>query len=419
MSQNTLANITSGTLAGSTMVGVFNAALESLSKWWSGSTTPTTGNTGLTSIAGFVWHDTVTNTLKVYDQAATTWIVVGYFDETAKTFTPHINGSQFYATDTGSANAYAVAPTPARTAYDTGLPVFWVAANNSTGASTLNVSSLGTKALVRFDGTAIKANDIVSGATYGTIYDGTSMRLLTAPPAASVIKGTASNLKLSAPGGAKIVTVTADALALVDTSRNGVIETSVSLSLNLAASGANGLDTGSLASSTWYAVWVINNGGTAAALASLSATAPTLPGGVTQKARVGWVRTDGSSNAVAFVQFGRGFQYINTGAGLPQMATGTVGSTSGTYASVAVGAFVPSTAASIRLAVHGDTSVVGVAPNANYGAYNSASIPPPIIVNGNTPNAQIGDMTLESTNIYWFSSGSLSVLYCLGFEDNL
>ncbi len=68
------------------------------------------------------------------------------------------------------------------------------------------------------------------------------------------------------------------------------------------ASGANGLDTGTVAASTWYAVFLIWNPTTrtAAGLFSLSATAPTMPAGYTKKRRLGWVRTDGTSNIEPF-----------------------------------------------------------------------------------------------------------------------
>ena len=69
------------------------------------------------------------------------------------------------------------------------------------------------------------------------------------------------------------------------------------LSLNITSSGANGLDTGSEASNTWYAIYVIGGGGNAtASLLSVSATSPTLPGTYTVQRRIGWVRNDGSSN---------------------------------------------------------------------------------------------------------------------------
>ena len=74
-------------------------------------------------------------------------------------------------------------------------------------------------------------------------------------------------------------------------------------SINTATTGANGLDTGSLSSSTTYYVYVIGKtDGTVAHLASASASAPTMPSGYTLK-RLHWMfLTDGSSHIVGFTQ---------------------------------------------------------------------------------------------------------------------
>jgi hypothetical protein len=76
---------------------------------------------------------------------------------------------------------------------------------------------------------------------------------------------------------------------------------SSTLTADITASGANGLDTGAEAADTWYALFVIGTaGGTVAALLSTSATSPTLPAGYVYKRRIGWVRNNGSSNIHVF-----------------------------------------------------------------------------------------------------------------------
>lgn len=81
---------------------------------------------------------------------------------------------------------------------------------------------------------------------------------------------------------------------------------SINLTVDITASGANGLDTGSEASSTWYSIWAIYNPTTStiAGLLSTSATSPTMPSGYTKKRRVGWVRNNASSNFLKFYQMG-------------------------------------------------------------------------------------------------------------------
>jgi hypothetical protein len=74
-------------------------------------------------------------------------------------------------------------------------------------------------------------------------------------------------------------------------------------------SGNGGLDSGSVAASTWYHVWLIRrpDTGVVDALISTSATGPTLPTNYTQQRRIGSIKTDGSSHIVAFVQNGNEF----------------------------------------------------------------------------------------------------------------
>lgn len=84
----------------------------------------------------------------------------------------------------------------------------------------------------------------------------------------------------------------------------GIILTGIDLTVDIVVSGANGLDDGSEASSTWYAIHVITNddGSSVAGILSVSPTSPTLPVAFTKFRRIGWVRNNGSSNFVEFYQ---------------------------------------------------------------------------------------------------------------------
>ena len=83
---------------------------------------------------------------------------------------------------------------------------------------------------------------------------------------------------------------------------------SSTITVNITSSGANGLDTGSEASNTWYYVWIIKNttSGAVAGLLSTSSSSPTLPSGYTKKRRIGSVRNDGSSDLLNFNMIGNG-----------------------------------------------------------------------------------------------------------------
>lgn len=87
-------------------------------------------------------------------------------------------GLIFQATDSGSANTYAIALTPAVTAYVAGQVFYFKAANASSGASTLNVNALGAKNIKKKNDQDIAAGDIEQNAIVSVIYDGTSFQML-------------------------------------------------------------------------------------------------------------------------------------------------------------------------------------------------------------------------------------------------
>jgi len=83
-----------------------------------------------------------------------------------------------YATDTGVADAYAIAPSPAITAYTTGQIFSFKAAHTNTTASTLAVNGLTTKAITKRGTTALQAGDIIAGQIIVVEYDGTEFQLV-------------------------------------------------------------------------------------------------------------------------------------------------------------------------------------------------------------------------------------------------
>jgi hypothetical protein len=82
-----------------------------------------------------------------------------------------------YAADTGSADTYAIALTPKLLAYTTGMPITFKAANANTGASTLNVDSLGATEIKKNHDQALAAGDIEAGQLVTVIYDGTNFQM--------------------------------------------------------------------------------------------------------------------------------------------------------------------------------------------------------------------------------------------------
>jgi hypothetical protein len=166
--------------------------------------------------------------------------------------------------------------------------------------------------------------------------------------------GNASGVNFTAPGTPNNqVKITADFLSVFNATLGvSALLSSVSVTADVTVSGVNGLDTGSVAANTWYAVFVIYNPTTrtTAALLSTSATAPTLPSGYTYSTRLGWMRTDGSSHFLRALQVGRRAQYVAGSIALPIVFNGgNVGNPSTpTWVSSSISAFFPPTAAQTR-----------------------------------------------------------------------
>lgn len=147
-------------------------------------------------------------------------------------------------------------------------------------------------------------------------------------------------------------TVTAEYVVTTDGS-NRQIHHSLSETVNVANSGANGFDTGTIQANSQNFLWVIaKEDGTVDCLMSASSTAPTMPSGYTYKRRIGAFRADASAQILALKQTGATVLYYN-----PQR-TELNNDTSSTFntwtvASTAAALYrpVPTTAVSVRLAL--------------------------------------------------------------------
>ena len=96
-------------------------------------------------------------------------------------------------------------------------------------------------------------------------------------------------------------------IAMSDGSTVKGFVTSSDITADVTASGANGLDTGSEAATTFYHLFAIGKSdGTLALLLSTSATSPTMPSGYTFKRLLWGVANDASSNFYDFVHLRNG-----------------------------------------------------------------------------------------------------------------
>lgn len=335
----------------------------------------------------------------------------------------------------GTADALTATFVPAVTALTAGIIVYVRAASaNATIAPTFQANATAAKAIVKGNGVSLQPGDIAgAGHWLELAYDATLDKWVLANPATGVaapsMQGARRNLALSATGASAVVTITADGLVMGNGSGQYITDRVVSTSASTATTGAGGLDTGTIAINTWYAVWVICNGVTTSALLSLSSTAPTMPAGYTFKARVGWIRTDASANKypLGFIQHGSKVSYRVAAAtnvtAYPALASG---SSSGVTTAIALGAFVPSTASHINAviasnAVSAPATFFVVGPSAASTTNNSLVLSYAGMFPGNTQYAHGAPVCiqLESMNIYYNSNTTAIELKAAGWEDNL
>lgn len=83
-----------------------------------------------------------------------------------------------YVADTGVANTYAIAPSPAITAYAAGQVFVWKAVNANTAASTLNVNALGAVALKTAVGGALTGGEITANSILIVVHNGTDFNII-------------------------------------------------------------------------------------------------------------------------------------------------------------------------------------------------------------------------------------------------
>lgn len=88
------------------------------------------------------------------------------------------NGTYVVAADTGAADAYAIACSPAVGAYAAGQAFKFIAVNANTGASTLAVNGLAATAIRKYGTVALIKGDILAGQAVEVFYDGTNFQLI-------------------------------------------------------------------------------------------------------------------------------------------------------------------------------------------------------------------------------------------------
>lgn len=152
-----------------------------------------------------------------------------------------------------------------------------------------------------------------------------------------------------------------------DSSNTYDIVVSVPLVINTAFKGAGGLDTGTLAANTLYAVFVIfdtTNQVPVSSVFSLSATDPVMPStrGVTYGAfrRVGWIRTNATSQITDFYMVGNSHERTVTYSLTKGDAVILTAGNSDTFTPITLMAgFVPSTSTRVKFVYQFNNALAG------------------------------------------------------------
>ena len=144
--------------------------------------------------------------------------------------------------DTGAADAYLVAtPYTSGVTYTHGLHVRFRAVNANTAASTLNVNSLGVKAIKRYNGDALTLGDITAGMIVDAVYNSTAGYFVMT----GALGGVATAAAASATAAASSATAAASSASDASTSA-----TAAASSATAAAASAASINLPALAGAT-------------------------------------------------------------------------------------------------------------------------------------------------------------------------
>lgn len=310
----------------------------------SGPTAPTT------TVAGMQWFDTANNIFKQRNVTNTAWI--DRWDMTDTQLADIANDVQ----------AFGIGATAITLLTDLNSPL-----NDKGGASRVNSSTANLPstwgsddgvALTFFTADANNGTQLltskVDARTFVRSKNGgtwTAWQQMGVSLDRDVIQG-------SAPVWASNTTITMGTLNCLDSLRTSLITCS-SVTLNFSTTGLNGLDTGTIASNTWYYIYAILNPTTLATgyLASTSATSPTLPSGFTRFRLLTAVTTLAGSAVLDNVDwFNWGNQhtvrYNNTTTDKQVLTGGTATA----FTTISASTTAPIGTTQLQLAIYGGTS---------------------------------------------------------------
>jgi hypothetical protein len=267
---------------------------------------------------GVGWQATGASGLSVYTKTTftatasqTTFSVtytVGFMDV-------YLNGVKLTVTDFTATNGTTVVLAVAAALNDIVETVAWTVSTTlnpalgiaSATSLALGGATIGTNALAVTGTAAISG--VITGPTAAAGTNTTQLATTAFVQSALVLPNNyISNLLLSTAGSSATFGI---AVGVAMDSTNVALMTLASAYTKTTSAWALGtaagsLDTGTIANTTWYHVWLIQRSDTGVVdvLISTSATAPTMPASYDRKRRIGSMLTDGSAQWVSFTQNG-------------------------------------------------------------------------------------------------------------------
>jgi hypothetical protein len=178
-----------------------------------------------------------------------------------------------------------------------------IAAANVTYATIQNVAA--SSLLGNPTGSGAAPSEITLGS--GLAFSSTTLKATLSPP---LVPNYLSGLTLSTAGASGTMSIAA---GVANDSTNTTLMSLAAISKTTASwavgSGNGGIDTGSIANSTWYHFYLIErtDTGVTDVIFSLSASAPAFPTSYTLTRYIGSAKTDGSAHWTAFTQVGDKF----------------------------------------------------------------------------------------------------------------
>jgi len=215
----------------------------------------------------------------------------------------------------GTAPAYTLTPSPAITVYAANQR-FRVAfgATGTTGSNTLNINGLGAKSLMQYDanGTLVPAV-IPAGLLSDVEYNGTYAVVLDPVAQSNGVVGLSRGIKASLTAAGTSITFTGvETIAKTATGGASYVNSNWSDTLNLTATGAGGMDTGSAPTSGYVAIYRIYNPTTAvwkllgynatSVVAGETYSGTNMPAGFTASALISVWPTNGSGQLIVAEQ---------------------------------------------------------------------------------------------------------------------